>query len=370
MDSRQGQLRNLSVLLVIIISTASLIFGSDQEKDKESRFKTRFLPLPVLFYRPQTSLAFGAQVKTIFRLGRNKHLTRPSTITPEVIYTINKQFITKLLSDIYLAENQWHLNSRVDFRKFPDLFYGIGNQTSLESEEAYTSQAWDLYLRGEHHIGSSFHLGGHFHLYDWQLTEKKTGGMLDSGSVPGSEDGTASGLGIQLRYDTRDHIFYPMKGEFFEIKFTFYHHALGSSTDFSCLTIDLRKYLPLSSKQVLAFQLLLESQTGEVPFPLMNRLGGQDHLRGYYSGRFRDKNLFLIQAEWRYALFWRIGVSLFAAMGQVADTLGHLNSENFNYSLGFGLRYLYNKRESLYARMDFGWGSDSSGVYMEGDEAF
>lgn len=363
-------LRILLILLAIGPCTIPLIFGSEGETDREAKFKTRFLPLPVLFYRPQTSIAFGAQVKTIFRLGNNKQLTRPSSVTPEIIYTLNKQIITKLLCDIYLAENRWHISSKVDFRNFPDLFYGTGNDTLLESEEAYTSKAWDIYLSGEHHVGAAIHLGGHFHLYDWQLTETETSGLLESGTIAGSEGGSVAGLGIQFKFDTRDGIFYPRKGEVFQIAFTFYHQVLGSSSDFSCLTVDLRKYLPISPKQVLALQLRMETQSGDVPFPLMSKLGGPDHLRGYYSGRFRDRNLFLIQAEWRYTLFWRLGISIFAGLGQVAEFLGNIHPENFNYSLGFGFRYLYNKRESMYARMDFGWGSGSSGIYMEGDEAF
>ncbi len=370
MDSRQGQLRILSVLLVIIISIASVIFGSEPQKDKESRFKTQFLPLPVLFYRPQTSLAFGAQVKTIFRTGKNKLLTRPSTISPEVIYTLKKQFITKLISNIYLAENKWHLYSDLDFRKFPDLFYGIGNQTRLDSEEAYTSRSWEIDLSLDRHINKGFHLGFHFHLFNWKLIEKEAGGLLDSGTIPGCNSGTASGLGLRFIYDTRDHIFYPRNGELCEVLYTFYHNSLGSSCDFSCLSINLRKYLPLPRKQVIALQLLLESQYGDVPFILMSQLGGGHHLRGYYTGRFRDKHLLLLQGEWRIPIFWRVSVSVFASVGQVADQLNHLDINNFNYSLGFGLRYLYNKRESINARMDFGWGRNSSGIYMEGDESF
>ncbi|MCK4821975.1 hypothetical protein KA005_39790, partial [bacterium] len=101
------------------------------------------------------------------------------------IYTLKKQFITKLISNIYLAENKWHLYSDLDFRKFPDLFYGIGNQTRLDSEEAYTSRSWEIDLSLDRHINKGFHLGFHFHLFNWKLIEKEAGGLLDSGTIPG-----------------------------------------------------------------------------------------------------------------------------------------------------------------------------------------
>jgi hypothetical protein len=368
---RPGQrFKQILVFLLILGLGIPTLSGSETATPEETRFRTRFLPLPVLFYRPQTSLAIGAQVKTIFKLGKNKHLTRPSTITPEVIYTINKQFITKLLSDIYLGENSWHISSKIDYRKFPDLFYGIGNRTSLDDEEDYTSRAWDVYLSGEYHIGASINLGLHYHFYDWTLTDIQSGGMLENGTITGSNGGTASGLGFQFKFDTRDRIFYPHRGELFQINFTAYQPTLGSTTQFSTFIVDLRKYLPLTPRQVVALQLRMETQSGEVPFPLMSKLGGPDHLRGYYSGRFRDNNLFMVQAEWRYTPIWRLGVSIFAGLGQVTGSLTEFDLGNFNYCLGFGLRYLYNKRESMYARMDFGWGSESSGIYMEGDEAY
>jgi outer membrane protein assembly factor BamA len=134
--------------------------------------------------------------------------------------------------------------------------------------------------------------------------------------------------------------------------------------------MDLRKYLAIARSQVMVFQLLLKSQSGTVPFPLLAMLGGSHLLRGYYTGRFRDKNLLVLQAEWRCPLFWRIGLSVFAGMGQVADRFSHLNAGNFHYSTGLGLRLLYNRKESIHARMDFALGKDSSGIYMEGDESF
>ena len=356
--------------LVALLIPASVLPGTEFSEEQETKYKTQFLPLPVFFYRPQTSLALGAQVKTIFRVGKNKELARPSTVSPEVIHTFKKQFITKIISDIYLAKNSWHFYSDLDFRKFPDLFYGVGNRTSLESEEAYTTRSWEIDLRMDRHVDNGFHIGLHYHLLDWKLLEKETGGMLDCGSVPGCDSGTVSGAGLRFIYDTRDHIFYPRHGELFQLQFTFYHRTLGSSSDFSCLTVNLRKYLPLSLNQALAFQFLLESRYGDIPFLMMSELGGSQLLRGYYTGRFRDKNLLLLQGEWRIPVFWRTSVSVFAAMGQVTDQLNHFDIGSFHYSLGFGLRYLYNKSESLNARMDFGWGSDSSGIYMEGSESF
>lgn len=358
------------VWLMVALIPGPISAKSENFGEQKTKYKTRVLPLPVLFYRPQTSLAFGAQLKTIFRIGKNKALAHPSTVSPEVIYTLNNQFITKVISDIYLAKNSWHLYSDMDFRKFPDLFFGIGNRTDPESEEAYTTRSWEIDLHLDRHIHNGFHLGFHFHLLDWTLLERETGGLLDSGAIPGSDSGTVSGGGLRFIYDTRDHIFYPRHGELFQVQFTLYHRFLGSTSEFSSLIVDLRKYLPLPKKQALALQFFMQSQAGDVPFLLMGQLGGSYRLRGFYTGRFRDKNLLLLQGEWRIPLLWRASVSVFAALGQVAGRLNDLEIDGFHFTLGFGLRFMYNKTESLNARMDLGWGGDSSGIYMEGSESF
>jgi hypothetical protein len=368
------------LFLLLILCFGVLIFTEDgfarksdnskKRKTEKSAYQMKFLPLPVLFYRPETSMAFGAQIKTIFRTGKKQESARPSTIVPEVIYTLNKQFISKLASEIYLDKDQWRLKSYLDFRKFPDLFFGIGNLTDPESEETFTSRSWEIILGIERHIGSGFHVGAHYHFNHWSLKETESGKLLDSDTIPGSEGGNVSGAGIRLVYDTRDHIFYPRKGEWFSLIFTDYRDFLGSCFNYSDFTMDLRKYLAIARSQVMVFQLLLKSQSGTVPFPLLAMLGGSHLLRGYYTGRFRDKNLLVLQAEWRCPLFWRIGLSVFAGMGQVADRFSHLNAGNFHYSTGLGLRLLYNRKESIHARMDFALGKDSSGIYMEGDESF
>jgi hypothetical protein len=41
-------------------------------------------------------------------------------------------------------------------------------------------------------------------------------------------------------------------------------------------------------------------------------------MRGYYEGRFRERQLYAVQAEYRAHLFWRVGAVGFASLGGVA----------------------------------------------------
>jgi len=103
----------------------------------------------------------------------------------------------------------------------------------------------------------------------------------------------------------------------------------------------------------------------------MGLLGGAEIMRGYYLGRYRDKNMLVLQAEYRWApIFWRFGLAAFAALGDVAETLDRFNLGRFKTTYGLGLRFVIDPKQRLHLRLDFGFGKETSGVYFTAGEAF
>jgi outer membrane protein assembly factor BamA len=118
-------------------------------------------------------------------------------------------------------------------------------------------------------------------------------------------------------------------------------------------------------------QLVGQFQGGEVPFRELANLGGANLLRGYYEGRYRDRQLLAAQAEVRRVLFGRFNGVLFGGVGQVGNTLGDFNQGSVKVAGGAGLRFRFNRRDRLNVRLDYGVGSGkSSGVYFGIGEAF
>jgi hypothetical protein len=94
-------------------------------------------------------------------------------------------------------------------------------------------------------------------------------------------------------------------------------------------------------------------------------------MRGYYLGRYRDKNMIAIQAEYRWLpAIWRFGIVGFAGFGDVADKISRFDFGGFEYSYGFGLRFLLNPEQKINLRLDFGFGKGTSGIYFTAGEAF
>jgi outer membrane protein assembly factor BamA len=99
--------------------------------------------------------------------------------------------------------------------------------------------------------------------------------------------------------------------------------------------------------------------------------GGSYSMHGYYFGRYRDKNMITFQTEYRLPLFWRFGAVGFAGFGDVADDINKFRMKEFKYSMGFGLRFMFDAQEKINARMNSGFGKDGNlGLYAMVVEAF
>ncbi len=102
----------------------------------------------------------------------------------------------------------------------------------------------------------------------------------------------------------------------------------------------------------------------------MPRIGGESLLRGYYDGRYRDRTMAAVQAEYRFPIAWRFGGAVFAGAGQVAEAPLDLSVDSLKVAGGAGLRFLVVENPHVNIRMDFGQSLAGSGFYLQITEAF
>src|SRR5262249_41858166 len=120
---------------------------------------------------------------------------------------------------------------------------------------------------------------------------------------------------------------------------------------------------------VLALQALLELRGGDPPFYETGRLGGDQNGRGLYEGRFRERQVFSAQAEYRADLFWRLGGVLFASAGAGATPAGHLPHSRFRPAAGAGVRVAPLRDVPINIRLDIAYGTELQ-FYLNLGEAF
>lgn len=339
--------------------------------------KTRVNIFPYLFYTPETELAFGVGGIITFYTSEYA-LLRPSKITLSGYYSTKKQYKITLSPQMYFARNNLFLSANLDYGYYVDKFWGIGSATPDIDGEEYISSGWgiELNLQVPPLLGYIGRYVGHTKtgiIYDYfnnTIEDKKSNPYLLSGEITGSEGGISSGLGLIWVWDNRDHIFYPARGGYHQVKTIFYQKAFGGSFDFNRYEADLRQYFAIQQTNVLAFQVFASFVRGNPPFNELSVLGGQRIMRGYYQGRYRDKNYLAGQAEYRRHLWRRLGFVAFAGLGDVESEMKDFRIKSAKFSGGFGLRFLFNQAEKVNIRADFGFGRNTSGVYFGVEEAF
>ena len=67
--------------------------------------------------------------------------SRPSSLPLSASYTQNKQYSLSLAPEFYFRDGKYRIQSSgMGLLKSPELFYGIGNDTSADAEESFTHQ--------------------------------------------------------------------------------------------------------------------------------------------------------------------------------------------------------------------------------------
>lgn len=315
--------------------------------------KLSIISLPLLYYTPETSVAGGGFVLFLFKTAPN---TRVSTLDITTVGTIRKQLLLDFTLNLFTKENKYFIKSEINFAKFPDNFYGIGNnQPTINDVIDY--KLLRANFRILHKLPKGFFVGMKYQFYQiFDLTQDKNAVNTD---FIGNKGSLSSGAGLIFSYDTRDNLLNPRKGAYFEI--STYHYAKIFGTEFvsNQIYIDARKYFKLNKRGVLAMQFIGNFNTGDTPFKLLAPLGGALQMRGYYNGRYRDNIAMILQAEYRHILTKRWGFTVFTAVGDVGKNFADFASHGLKLTGGAGVRFKLSQKDNVNFRLDVAGGIGS-----------
>lgn len=328
-----------------------------------------YVVIPGLTISPETGVGFAT---ALIKSGRPRGVepgTRPSTRAISGVVTTKGQLDLQWQGDLWSSGNRRRTEFELRFLRFPNRFYGIG-ATLDDSSERYTPLTLSARASRMYRVRRGLFLGGRAAFETVDIRRVESGRRLDTlATIPRRDGWRAATLSALSSLDTRDILFFPTRGGLLNVDVGHSFEALGATQDFTRVTVDLRRFVGLGFGQVLALQAYGETTGGEVPFDRLPQLGGSSRLRGYFTGRFRDRNLALVQAEYRSPQWKRLGVALFGATGAVAPTLDLLSDAPRRTTFGGGLRYAING-DRLNLRVDHGRGRGSSGTYITVGEAF
>ncbi|NOX17164.1 MAG: BamA/TamA family outer membrane protein [Chlorobi bacterium] len=358
----------LAIFITIFCLTISL---SAQTKDSTDASGFSVFGYPYAFYTPETNFAFGAAGMGYFRTD-SKPKTKLSSILLSGYYTVNNQYDLTVTPELYFGNNEYLISGDFYYGKYIDKFFGVGSNTPEINNPDYATHEFGIKLNIQTRIVGSLELGFIYDLLNSDIADKKENPFLINDDVLGKDGGVSSGLGFKFVFDSRDYLYLPTSGGYYIFNAIFYGAGLGSKYSFTDYLIDIRQYFQLAKRHLLTFQLYCNFMSGNPPFYEIPRLGGRMTMRGYYKGRYRDKNYFAAQTELKSWLWkdFNLGFVLFAGFGDVAARFSQFKLTQLQYSYGFGLRYIFDEKERLTVRADFGFGKNTSGIYFAMQESF
>ena len=328
------------------------------------------VPFVLPAYQPETSFLLGAAAILGHRPRAGSGL-RESAISVVGAASVRGQFSVQVAPDVFVFEDAMHFGGTLSAAHFPDTFYGVGAETSEGDAEPYTADIFELELSPRWRLVDSLYVGPSLRVQSVAVVEVEAGGLLDTGELIGSEGGQTVQLGVSAFWDTRSSTLYPTRGGIVRLNLRHTLGALGSDYDFDVMRLDARRYLtlPWHPRHVLALMGLLELRSGEPPLYDLGRLGGGEIMRGYYEGRYRDRQYLAAQAEYRLPLFWRVGAVAFGSIGGVARDVSADLVTKPRLAAGGGVRVAPVADVPINVRLDVAYGSDLN-VYFNLGEAF
>lgn len=169
------------------------------------------------------------------------------------------------------------------------------------------------------------------------------------------------GVGAVVNYDSRDSQSSPTSGLFIDLNNIAYRESLGGSVSFDVYRLGLKQYLSHGKGHVFVWR-LDNHWTADAP------PGGYAtvRLRGYTQGQYLGRHMSAVEAEERFRLSERWGLTAFAGVACLyGDNKSCSNSANVYPAGGGGVYFVVKSNEGMVVTLEYAEGEGSNrGVYL------
>lgn len=351
------------LLIILFVATTSFAQKNDKEVKEDKNFK--FAGIPMIGYNRTVDFSFGVLLNGYYKVNLKDTISPSSSTSLIGMYTTNKSYFGAVVQQFFLKEDSWRLK----------LIGGFGNanlQVYHQFDQAgqyidYTTLMSLLSLDAKRRVYKKLYAGVSGSL----MKAKTTFDVLnpETAEKPIDEQKLNNG-GINLLWDSRNNINYPIKGLHVFLNNQFYGKWMGNDSSFVQIEFSYNFYVNFKTeRKVLLLRYYSKSSFGEVPFQGQNVIRGDD-IRGYSKGQYRDNQIYTYQAEYRHRFKNRFGFVAFAGIGAaVPDILSLLNTV-YLPGVGVGARFMLIKKEKINMGIDVAVGRNDWSLTFRIGEAF
>jgi hypothetical protein len=377
---------NPGIKEVDLIDIAERIFNKNATRREDvivnQKGRVHFSAFPAVGYTLQTGFAGVISGNAAFYIGSHNHESENiSTVISSFAYTSKSQIIFPIASSLWTKGNKYNILSDWRYLKYPSVTYGLGGFTQLDSGYNLDYSYVKLHQAILRKISTDLYAGiGYDFDYFWNIQEVNPPAdqQTDFEKYGISKTEKASGISLDVKYDSRRNPLNPQKGIYanilFEPKFTF----MGSDANWQSLLLEFRTYIPFPAKSqnILAFWSYNWFTVGGTPPYLLLPSTAWDEFsntgRGYIQGRFRSPNMIDQEVEYRFVVSRNglFGGVVFAN----AETFSQLMTGKYEVispGAGLGIRIKLNKFSRTNIALDYAWGTQGSkGFFVNLGEVF
>ena len=342
----------------------------EDEEEEEGGSDLIIVPIP----KSSPSLGFGITLVGAMFYNPNNS-PEPWISGVGVMRTTNGSQALGFMHKMALADDKFRFTGFAGYADVNVDFFGIGPDagergTSIELNE----KGLAFIAQGQMRLFDHFYVGPRLLYVDLSTSINRPepdDPLFPDAEIPRLQfDTTLAKLGAVISYDRRDNSLEPHNGEMIVGAWMFSLPSLGSDFENDKVTIAGNIYRSLGTNTVIAGRLSYCGVSTGGPFYDLCLYGMSSDLRGYETGRYRDRGYWAAQAELRQHIGGRWGVAAFAGVGESMPTPTDFGSGKFLPAAGAGLRYRPSKETSINLRLDFAWAKDSKAVYLSLGEAF
>lgn len=373
------------VLFIFVASTAY-----SQEK-LESTDKKPFIvfspdsiddgrPLLTPFITPGFTPELGAIVAgggfLSFKTDRNDKDLDRSTVPISFSYSTSGAIALISKPIIYFKNKVLFLESDLWYKSMPDNYFGVGFTETIDKEKgpatSYFRDWWWVSPKLFWEFKENFVIGAGFDFNSTKGSQESDEILADEYYMRYKDKPYNAGVGIVLRYDSRDMPANTYTGLYIDLRATYYQSFMGGDNVYNIYDLDVRDFIQIGKPgQLLALQARIRIGYGDVPIGEMSMLGSPTDLRGYLWGRLRDKSMAYSIAEYRHKFYWKGEESRHMFVTWVgAGTIFNNNTETYYLAPNFGIGYRLDIQPRTSFRLDYGIGQNTTGIYFNFQQAF
>ncbi len=321
---------------------------------------------PLVFFLPETGLAFGAVGISVFNIGKEKSW-RKSQVQLGLAYTLKRQILIFVPYELYYKKN-WKFNGELGYYRYFYNYFGIGINSNADDLETYDANYPRFLGTASYRVKKSFLAGIQYRFDHFDIP--RTGALLALNNPVGINGGTVSTIGVSTTYDTRDDIFYPRKGILATTTFENSGGHTLADFDYSLFQFEISHYFTIKKQHTIASNFFTGATIGESPFFNYFFLASGKRARGFNDRRFIDKNIGLVQVEYRFPIYKRLRGAAFSSVGTVGNEYQDLFTNRKLLSYGAGLRFQLSKKQLSHIRLDVARSFEGFQFYVTIGEAF